>query len=101
MNEKGNGHERGNGHPHRALMDDEAIATQFEALVAAAQAKGYSDEEIGYGLMWGTVDSLLSHGESECCVMQLLVDFTGDFYGYWHDRMGGEEEDEETGPTTA
>ena len=90
MTEKGNGHEHGNGHPYRALLDDEALAKQFEALVSAAQAKGYSEDEIGYGLLWGTVDSMLASGEPDCCVMQLLLDFTSSYFEYWHDRMGDE-----------
>jgi hypothetical protein len=95
MIEKGNGHEHGNGHPYRALLEDEELAEQFQALVAAAQAKGFSEDEIGYGLLSGTVDSLLANGEPECCVMQLLLDFTSSYFDYWHDRMGGEDEEGE------
>lgn len=95
MIEKGNGHEHGNGHPYRALLEDEELAEQFQALVAAAQAKGFSEDEIGYGLLSGTVDSMLANGEPECCVMQLLLDFTSSYFDYWHDRMGDEGEGDE------
>lgn len=95
MIEKGNGHEHGNGHPYRALLEDEELAEQFQALVAAAQAKGFSEDEIGYGLLSGTVDSMLANGEPECCVMQLLLDFTSSYFDYWHDHMGDEGEGDE------
>ncbi|MEW6752175.1 MAG: hypothetical protein AB1505_14510 [Candidatus Latescibacterota bacterium] len=97
-NGNGEGHERGNGHPYRVLMEDEELAQQFEALVAAARARGLTEEEIGFGLFSATVESMLGNGEPECCVMQLLTDFLSSYFEYWHNRMADEEEwDEEEG----
>jgi hypothetical protein len=84
----------GNGHSGRALLEDEDLAEQFERLVSAAHAKGYSEEEIGFGLMSAAVESQLASGEQECCVMQLLLDFTSSYYEYWHTHMGEAGDDE-------
>lgn len=92
----GNGHGHGNGKPYRALMEDEELSEQFQQLVSAAHIKGYTEEEIGFGLMSATSETLLANGEPECCVMQLLMDFVASFYEFWHNRMSDEEEwDEE------
>jgi hypothetical protein len=87
----GNGHE-GESAPERVLLDDEELAAQFDALVAAAQAKGFSQQELGFGLLSATVETLLENGEAECCVMQLLMDFMASYYEDWHDDMSDETE---------
>jgi hypothetical protein len=87
----GNGHE-GEPAPDRVLLDDEELAAQFEALVAAAQAKGFSQQELGFGLLSATVESLLDNGEAECCVMQLLMDFMASYYEDWHNDMSDDAE---------
>jgi hypothetical protein len=94
------GHGDGHGHDdaHRDMMDDADLAEQFEQLVSAAHVKGYSPEEIGFGMFSATTESLLANGEQECCVMQLLMDFTSSFYEYWHASMGQEDEDWEGDP---
>jgi hypothetical protein len=91
-NGNGNGSGHGNGHPYRVLMDDEDLAAKFEQLISAAQAKGYNEEEIGFGLLSATAETLLVNGEPECCVMQLLIDFTSSYFDYWHSRMSDDEE---------
>jgi len=93
--ENGNGNGHGNGKPYRILMDDEDVAEQFEMLVSSAHVKDFTDEEIGYGLLSATVETLLANGEPECCVMQLLIDFMYTFYDYWHMRMSEEWENGE------
>ncbi len=85
----------GNGHPYRILMDDEDLAEQFAQLVSSAHVKGFTVEEIGFVLLSAMVETLLANGESECCVMQLLIDFMSSYYDYWHTRMGDEEAWEE------
>ena len=93
--ESGNGNDHGNGQPYHILMEDEDLAEQFEMLVSSAHVKGFTNEEIGFGLFSATVETLLANGEPECCVMQLLIDFMSSYYDYWHTRMGDEEEGEE------
>ena len=34
-----------------------------------------------------TAEHLLARGEPACCVMQLLMDYTATFYGWWHDEL--------------
>jgi hypothetical protein len=86
-------HERGDGHPYRVLMDDAALARRFADLMTAARAKGLTEEEIGFGMLSATVESMLDAGEAECCVMQVLVDFMSSYFEYWHNRMADEEEE--------
>lgn len=85
--------ENGNGQPYRILMEDEDLTEQFSRLILLAQAKGFNEDEIGYGLMSATVETLIASGEPECCVMQLLLDFTSSYYAQWHESMRGEDED--------
>jgi hypothetical protein len=87
-----NGNGNGNGQPYRTLMDDQDLARQFEVLVSVARIKGYTEDEIGYGLFSATVETLLANGEPECCIMQVLVDFMSSYFDYWHSRMADEEE---------
>ena len=84
------GHDDGQEHEHaqRDMMEDTDLADQFQELVSAAHVKGYGPEEIGFGLFSATTEALLASGEQECCVMQLLMDFTSSYYEYWHARMG-------------
>jgi len=77
---------------YRVLMDDDDLAARFDALVTAAQLKGFSAQELGFGLLSATAEKLLQNGEAECCVMQLLVDFMSSFYESWHNSMGTEPE---------
>ena len=84
--------ENGNGRPYRVLMEDEDLAEQFTKLFLLAQTKGLTEDEIGYGLFSATAESLIAIGQPECCVMQLLLDFTSSYYGEWHESMRGEDE---------
>lgn len=86
--------ESGNGHPYRALLEDEDLAKQFQMLVSVAQAKGFTEDEIGYGLLSATVETLLANGEPPCCVMQLFIDFLASYFDYWHSQIDAEEEGE-------
>ena len=93
----GNGHGDGK-HEQRALMDDPELAAQFNALVEAAANKGYTPDDVGFGLLWATVEALLDSGEQECCIMQLLMDFLGSYYEYWHNSMGAPPEEWDEDP---
>jgi len=77
---------------NRILLDDEELAAQFRALVAAAQAKGIAQQDLGFALLSATVEHLLDSGESDCCVMQVLLDFVSPYYENWHDSMSDEAE---------
>mgnify|MGYP001034783487 FL=1 len=97
-NGNGHGHGNGRGEDYRELLDDPELAAQFAQLVALAEAKGLDQDEIGYGLLAATAEHLLARGEPECCIMQLLLDYTANFYGWWHDELseeGAEGEAEE------
>ena len=89
----GNGH--GRGDDFRELLDDSELAGQFAHLVALAEAKGLDQDEIGYGLLAATAEHLLDRGETECCIMQLLLDYTANFYNWWHDELSEEAAGEE------
>jgi len=100
-NENGNGN--GHGHHHgqeggeeyRELLADPELAAQFNQLVALAEAKELDQDEIGYGLIAATAEHMLARGEPECCVMQILMDYTASFYGWWHDGLSEDAKDEE------
>ena len=96
-NGNGNGHGRGfgRGDDFRELLDDSELAGQFAHLVALAEAKGLDQDEIGYGLLAATAEHLLDRGETECCIMQLLLDYTANFYNWWHDELSEEAAGEE------
>ena len=96
-NGNGNGHGRGfgRGDNFRELLDDPELAGQFAGLVALAEAKGLDQDEIGYGLLAATAEHLLDRGETECCIMQLLLDYTSNFYSWWHDALSEEAAGEE------
>ena len=89
----GNGHGRGDN--FRELLDHPELAGQFARLVALAEAKGLDQDEIGYGLVAATAEHLLDRGETECCIMQLLLDYTANFYSWWHDELSEEAAGEE------
>lgn len=89
----GNGN--GRGEHFRELLDDPELAAQFERLITLAEAKGLDQDEIGYGLLAATAEHLLARGEAECCVMQLLMDYTTSFYSWWHDSLSEEGAEEE------
>jgi len=98
-NGNGNGHGDGHRDDYKELLSDPELAEQFNHLVALAEAKGLNQDEIGYGLLAATAEHLLARGEPACCVMQLLMDYTATFYGWWHDELsdqnpqqGGEKE---------
>lgn len=93
-NGNGNGHSHNNGDDYRELLEDPELAAQFNHLVALAEAKGLNQDEIGYGLLAATAEHLLARGEPECCVMQLLMDYTASFYGWWHDELSEENREE-------
>lgn len=93
-NGNGNGHGHGNNDDYRELLEDPELAAQFTQLVALAEAKGFNQDEIGYGLFAATAEHLLARGEPECCVMQLLLDYTASFYGWWHDELSEDAPDE-------
>ena len=99
----GNGNGNGHGHHHgqeggeeyRELLADPELAAQFNQLVALAEAKGLGQDEIGYGLIAATAEDMLARGEPGCCVMQVLMDYTASFYGWWHDGLSEDAKDEE------
>ena len=96
-NENGNGHHHGQegDEEYRELLTDPEFAAQFNQLVALAEAKGLDQDEIGYGLIAATAEHMLARGEPECCVMQVLMDYTASFYGWWHDGLSEDAKDEE------
>ena len=96
-NKNWNGHHHGQegDEEYRELLADPEFAVQSNQLVALAEAKGLDLDEIGYGLIAATAEHMLARGEPECCVMQILMAYTGSFYGWWHDGLSEDAKDEE------
>ena len=93
----GNGHGNGRDDDYRELLEDPELAAQFAQLMTLAEAKGLGQNEIGYGLMAATAEYLLARGEPECCIMQLLLDYTANFSSWWHDELSEAGAAEEAG----
>ena len=95
----GNGHHNGDSHygNHR-LLGDLDLAKQFETFVALAEVKGFSEDEIAYGILTAATDFLIERDHPDCCIVQMLIDFMSSYYEAWHDDMAVEEgEDGEQG----
>ena len=78
-----------------AVFLDNRPGTLSRVCVALAEAKGLDQDEIGYGLIAATAEHMLARGEPECCVMQILMDYTASFYVWWHDGLSEDAKDEE------
>mgnify|MGYP001167732643 FL=1 len=94
-NGNGNGHHHDDDHANFNLLDDDDLAEKFAALVSAAQIKGLSGEDIGYGLVAAAIEFMLERDHAECCVMQMLVDSMASYYDTWHDALSAEEDEPE------